>query len=68
MAMGADAPRPLQLEGVGRPDIPTLRRWADLTAFCLDASGDELVDALIMLAEGLEAALEAALATGETPR
>jgi hypothetical protein len=67
MAMGADDLRP-QLEGDSRLDIPTLRRWADLAEFCIDASGDELVDALVMLAEGLEAAIGAAVAASEAPQ
>ena len=48
--------------------IETVRRWADLAEFSIDAGGDERVDALIMLAEELEGALEAALAAGGAPR
>ena len=68
MAMGADDLTLCGLEAEGHPDLETVRRWADLAEFCIDASGDELIDALLMLAEGLEGALEAALTASEDAR
>jgi hypothetical protein len=44
------------------PDLCRLRRWADLAAFALDNPGREAVDALLLLGDELEDALEAAIA------
>ena len=41
--------------------VETLRRWADLAAFCVDNPGREAADAVLELSAQLEDALEDAI-------
>ena len=55
-------PDTLQAQDTAPVDLYRLRRWADLAAFALDNPGREAVDALLMLGDELENALERAIA------